>query len=276
MFGRRLLILVPHPDDEVVACAAAIGRAKAEGAWFFSLYLTHGCIARETMWPWKQKHYEKYVARRRAEAEKAAQALGITPVGWSARPARHLWREMSAVYDEIRSAIRTHNIDQLWIPAYEGGNADHDGLNAVASLLKSDVSILEFAEYNFLDGKAHSQSFPSPNGSEKILTLSSAEQQTKRAALKLYASEKLNLHYVKTERECFRPLAIYDYAQAPHAGTLWYERFHWVPFKHPGVDFTKSAEVSAAIVVFLKQKGTFDRNHASLYNTESLNIRIKQ
>jgi LmbE family N-acetylglucosaminyl deacetylase len=27
--GRRILVLVPHPDDEVVGCAAAIGRARA-------------------------------------------------------------------------------------------------------------------------------------------------------------------------------------------------------------------------------------------------------
>ena len=31
-FGSSILILVPHPDDEVVGFAAAIGRAKAAGA----------------------------------------------------------------------------------------------------------------------------------------------------------------------------------------------------------------------------------------------------
>ena len=42
MFGQRILILVPHPDDEVVAGCAAIGRAQAAGAKIFALYLTHG------------------------------------------------------------------------------------------------------------------------------------------------------------------------------------------------------------------------------------------
>jgi LmbE family N-acetylglucosaminyl deacetylase len=27
MIGRRVLILVPHPDDEIVGCGAAIARA---------------------------------------------------------------------------------------------------------------------------------------------------------------------------------------------------------------------------------------------------------
>ena len=137
MFGKRILIAVPHPDDEIVACCAAIARARAEGAEIFALYLTHGCIARETLWPWQRKHYDAFVARRRAEAETVARFLGIRPVGWASRPARRLWRDLAQVCAEIEGTITYYGIDQLWIPAYEGGNPDHDGLNAVGSLLAS-------------------------------------------------------------------------------------------------------------------------------------------
>ena len=105
MFGRRILILTPHPDDEVVACAAAIGRAKAEGAEIFALYLTDGCLARETMWPWRRGRHAEAVARRRREAEAAAERLGVSPAGWMARPTRRLWRELPEVDAEIRAAI---------------------------------------------------------------------------------------------------------------------------------------------------------------------------
>jgi LmbE family N-acetylglucosaminyl deacetylase len=300
MLNKCILILVPHPDDEVVACAAAIGRAQKNDAEVFALYLTHGCIAQETLWPWQRKHYEKFVARRRTEAEECARFLGITPVGWSSRPARHLWRELQVVADEIRTAITAHNINQLWIPAYEGGNADHDGLNAVVNFLVQDfgktglaplplaggvggglqteahtsfspsptlsaseerinsapvaLSVLEFAEYNFFNGKANSQAFPYPNGTEQTITLSPEERAKKRAALEIYKSEKQNLNYVRTDRECFRPLAVYDYSKPPHPGTLWYERFHWVPFRHPRVDFTKSDGVTKSITQFIKHK----------------------
>jgi LmbE family N-acetylglucosaminyl deacetylase len=251
MFGRCILVLVPHPDDEVVACAASIGRARAEGAEIFALYLTHGCLARETLWPWQRKNYEKLVGRRRAEAEKAAVLLDISPLGWNARPARHLWRHLPEVYAEINRAILTHNIDQLWVPAYEGGNADHDALNAAAAEVKrrneNRISILEFAEYNFAGGRAHSQEFPVPNGSEKTIVLTPEEKIMKRAALALYRSERKNLGYVRTDRECYRPLATYDYTLPAHPGTLWYARFQWVPFRHPRVDFTKPKEVSRAI-----------------------------
>src|ERR1700733_6703205 len=92
MFGKRILILAAHPDDEVVACAATIGHAQARGAEIFTLYLTHGCIARDVMWFWQREKYETRVAHRRMEGEEAARLLGVTPVGWASRPARHLWR----------------------------------------------------------------------------------------------------------------------------------------------------------------------------------------
>ena len=250
-FGRRILVLVPHPDDEVVACCAAIGRAHQQGAEIFALYLTHGCVARETLWPWQKRYYETMVSRRRAEGEQVARLLGITPICWRDRPTRHLWRSLPIVHQEVVNAIASHAIDQVWLPAYEGGHADHDGLNAIGQKLKQSVSVLEFAEYNYFGGKALAQTFPYPNGAEQVLELTAEEQQTKCAALTAYESEQGNLNYVGTVRECFRPMATYDYSQPPHSGTLWYARFHWVPFRHPRVDFTEAQEVSAAILEFL-------------------------
>jgi LmbE family N-acetylglucosaminyl deacetylase len=255
MFGKRILVLAAHPDDEVVACAAAVGRAQAKGAEIFVLFLTHGCIAQNVMWPWQRRRYERHVARRRAESEAAAKLLNITPLGWSLRPARHLWRELSAVYNEALTAADQNKIDQIWVPAYEGGNADHDALNAAGSLLRVRFNVLEFSEYNYSGRKTRSQQFPHPNASEQTITLTPAETEKKEAALALYKSEQGNLGYVKTRRECWRPLAAYDYSRPPHAGKLWYARFQWVPFRHPRVDFTDPADVSAAIVEFLKNPG---------------------
>jgi LmbE family N-acetylglucosaminyl deacetylase len=253
MFGRRILIFVPHPDDEVVACAAAIGRAKGQGAEIFALYLTDGCLARETMWPWRRADHGDGVARRRAEGEAAAARLGLTPLGWAPRPARRLWRELPQVHAEMRSAIEACAPDQIWLPAYEGGNPDHDGLNALGQLFTDQLSVLEFAEYNFLGGKPRAQQFPFPDGSEQTIELDLEERDRKRALLRLYASEQQNLNYVGLAGECYRPLAVYDYSQPPHPGRLWYARYRWVPFRHPRVDFTRSAEVSQAIVDYFEE-----------------------
>jgi LmbE family N-acetylglucosaminyl deacetylase len=251
MFGRRILILTPHPDDEVVACAAAIGRAKTEGAQIFALYLTDGCLARETMWPWRRAHHAAAVARRRREAEAAAERLGVSPVGWMARATRRLWRELPQVDAEIRAAIGARAPDQLWVPAYEGGNPDHDALNALGARFANHLSVLEFAEYNFFGGRARAQEFPFSRGDEQTIVLTAEERRRKSELLRLYASERGNLNYVGVARECFRPIAAYDYGRPPHPGTLWYARFQWAPFRHPRVDFTPPDEVSRAIVDYL-------------------------
>jgi len=255
-FGRSILILAPHPDDEVVACYAAIGRAKAAGARLRALFLTHGCVSRQTMWPWARGGYEAVVARRRAEAESVLAELGVEAAGWSDRPARDLWRHLSAAEAEIRRAVRRFGVDQIWAPAFEGGNADHDAANAIAARLAAEgLSVLEFAEYNLAGGRVNSHAFPAPMGSEATLRLTPEERAGKRRALALYASEGRNLSYVRLERETFRPLPAHDYGAPPHPGKLWYARFQWAPFRHPGVDFTKPAEVARALVDYQRDSG---------------------
>lgn len=249
-FGTRILLLVPHPDDEVVAYCAAIGRARAAGASFFAAYLTNGCVATGHVWPWQRQKQRRKITQRHQEARQVAAMLGITPVFWSKRPARHLWRQLPKTLAEILPLIEQHQINQVWVPAYEGGNADHDGLNAIGAHLATMVSVLEFAEYNWLGGRCNSQSFPYPTPDTVYLDLSPAERELKIACLARYRSEQHNLSYVGTERESFRPLIAYDYQQPPHPGLLWYMRFQWVPFHHPGVDRTTHQQISRAILAF--------------------------
>ncbi len=251
MFGKNILILVPHPDDEVVMCGAAIGRAKAQGARVSALYLTNGCLDRPVLWPWQRKHHEERVQKRRAEAESAALFLGLTPVGWSDRPARHLWRNVSDVYAEVQKMMAVHRPDQVWVPAYEGGNPDHDALNALGAQLKKGRSVLEFAVYTYFAARVQSQTFISWDETARLFTLSPEERRAKQKALDIYASERRNLSSLRVDQESYRPLAAYDYAQPPHQGTLWYNRFQWVPFRHPFIDRTSPADVSEEITAFL-------------------------
>ncbi len=254
MFGKRILILIPHPDDEVVACAAAIARARAQGARVFGVNLSHGCLARQTMWFWERGLYAQRVEQRIAESVRVADFLGIKMVGGNmARPAREIWPDLQTVYGEVMQAMQQCAPDCLWVPAYEGGNPDHDAINALASTIKN-VPVYEMAEYNFIHGIPHSNAFLAIKGNEITLTLTPEEQVMKRAALKLYESEQKNLGDMDVRYESFRPLAEYDYSKRPHEGKLWYERFQWVPFRHPRVDYTRAAEVSKAITEFLSAK----------------------
>ncbi|MBY0428246.1 MAG: PIG-L family deacetylase [Alphaproteobacteria bacterium] len=251
MFGKRILILIPHPDDEVVACAAAIARARAQGARVFGVNLSHGCLAKQTMWWWERGLYQERVDRRVAESVEVAEFLGIKMVaGNVTRAAREIWPDLQTVYGEVMQAMQQCAPDMIWVSAYEGGNPDHDAMNAVASTIKN-VPVFEIAEYNFIHGIPHSNAFLAVKGNEIVLNLTEGEQVMKRAALRLYESEQKNLVDIDVRYESFRPLAQYDYAKRPHEGKLWYERFQWVLFRHPRVDFTRGETVSKAIMEFL-------------------------
>ncbi|MHC8509260.1 MAG: PIG-L family deacetylase [Rhodospirillales bacterium] len=255
-FGARILILSPHPDDEAAGACAFIARARAAGARISVLHLTTGVPAAETLWPWERGAHAGRVRRRRAEAEAAAAALGVETAGFSDRPTRALRFSMDAAYTEIDTALGALGAlgaDALWVPAYEGAHADHDAANVLASAFTDRLAVFEFAEYTFAGGRVRSHTFIETRGGEEVITLSPAEAAEKRRALSIYASEAGNLNYIKTGQEAIRPLAAYDYSRPPHAGRMFYQRFQWVPFRHPRIDWTTPEEVSTAAAAFLQR-----------------------
>ncbi len=248
--AERILILAPHPDDEVVMCGGAIGRARAEGARVDVRFLTTGVPAPADLWPWDRRSHAARVARRRAEAEAAADLLGLRIVGFSDVPTRRLRLRLAETRAAIAADVAARRIDCLWVPAFEGAHQDHDAAHCLAATFGEDVDILEYAAYTFAGGRARSQEFFDSDGTERVLTLDDAERRLKRRALSLYGSERGNLAHVAAARECRRPLRIRDHGRPPHPGRLWYARFQWVPVRHPRVDFTPPDRVYADLARF--------------------------
>ncbi len=247
MTGRRILLLAAHPDDEAVGCAASIRRAKEDGAEIYALYLTSGVPTADRLWSWQRGTCAARIARRRREAERAAAVLGISPCGFCAWPSRTLGAHLDEARAEIARVIERQGIDVLWAPAWEGAHQDHDAANLLAAGFRDRVAAWEYAEYNFAGGIVRSQTFIAELGDEEILRLTSETAADKRAVLALYASERGNLRHVRVEQESLRPLPAHDYSQPPHAGRLFRERFQWIPFRHPRVDFDPSPAVYARL-----------------------------
>ncbi len=225
------------------------------------LDLTHGCPPRGAFWPWRRFGYAKRVARRRAEAEKTSKLLGFARLADDDLPARRLAQNLDAQFRRALKAVHAHKIDTLWVPAYEGAHADHDAANAIAGALCRTLPALrawEFAEYNNAGGRLASNEFPVANGTETTIAPDNEDDgRWKSSVLACYVSERANLANVadrRVFRETFRPLPAHDYTKPPHGGRLFYERFHWLPFRHPRIDFTRSGEVSAAIAAFLARR----------------------
>jgi hypothetical protein len=52
------------------------------------------------------------------------------------------------------------------------------------------------------------------------------------------------------ETESLRSLPPHDYAAPPHAGKLFRELLHWVPFRHPQIDPEPTRAVLQALADF--------------------------
>lgn len=239
----RVLILAPHPDDEIVACGIAAMRARAAGAQLFVLYLTTGVPDPAAFWSWQRPSHRARVRRRRDEALAAASLLRLEPVGFRETPARRLRFDLDIAARDIAAAAAACGAEALWVPTFEGAHQDHDAANALAAAVAGVLPVREFAAYNFAGGRVRSNRFAIEQGGEVPIQATPAEAEHKCEALRLYASERGNLAHLGTTREDYRPLPVHDYGAPPHPGQLFRERFHWVPLRHPRVDFDPSAEV---------------------------------
>jgi LmbE family N-acetylglucosaminyl deacetylase len=251
--ARRILVLIPHPDDETAGCCIALMRARAAGAELFGVVLTTGIPAASVLWPWSRKRHPARVERRNAECRAATAALELAQLQFRSLAARQLRSSLLDAYSDLVTLCSDWQIDTLWAPAYEGGHPDHDSTNVLACELVSrhpGLRGFEYAEYNNASGRPASHTFPQAHGTEYDLVPSLEEARFKQQQLATYRSARRDLSYIGLERECFRPLAEYDYTQPPHPGKLFYERFHWVFIRHPSIDFTKGAEVCADLVRF--------------------------
>ena len=240
---RRVLILAPHPDDEIVACGIAAMRARREGAAVSVVFLTTGVPPREVLWPWQRARYEARVTRRRDEAERAATLLQIGLGGFSDIPSRRLVSHLDEAAESVKRTLEATAATELWVPAFEGAHQDHDAANALAAGFRDRLPVWEFAAYNYAGGKVRTNRFFDARGGVVEIEADRDEVALKRRALALYASERGNLRHIRMLEEAYRPLPRHDYAAPPHAGTLFRERFHWAPFRHPRIDFTPSVEI---------------------------------
>jgi LmbE family N-acetylglucosaminyl deacetylase len=238
-----ILVLAPHPDDEVVGFAALIGRRRAAGVAVSVLFLTDGVPPADLMWPWSRRRRAAKVARRRAEAVDSCRMLDAGVAGFLDIPSRRLKDNLDLAGAAVVAAVERLGVDVLWVPAYEGGHQDHDAASFLAAGLAGIVAVREAPLYSFADGRVRRQEFIAGPESAEEAVLTAEERERKRALLAVYASERGNLGYVGVEREALRPPPPTDYSRPPHPGKTFYQRFQWVPFRHPRVDFTTPEEV---------------------------------
>jgi LmbE family N-acetylglucosaminyl deacetylase len=231
--GPRALVLVAHPDDEVVGAA---GRLR----FLPDVHIVH--VTDGAPYDLRDaraaghRTRETYAAARRQEALAALSLAGIP-----ADRVRCLGRvDQQAAYDltgltlDVAALFRALAPELVLTHPYEGGHPDHDAVAFAARAAQRILArngtpcpaLLELSSYHAgPHGIATSSFLPYAGYRPRVLSLAPAALSLKRRMLACHASQWRTLRWFSVSVECFRVAPPYDFTAPPHEGRLWYERY---------------------------------------------------
>lgn len=132
--GKSVLVLSPHPDDEVVGCGGVLAKHTASGDYAKILYMTDGRQGTH----YRSMDPEKLVSLRKAEAERARNIIGIKDFRHLDYPDGKL-RLNSETIETIREELATITPDVVYTPFFFETHPDHSTTaNILAAALKSN------------------------------------------------------------------------------------------------------------------------------------------
>ncbi|EIJ43321.1 putative LmbE-like protein [Beggiatoa alba B18LD] len=132
-----ILVLAPHPDDEVFGCGGAIMQHIAQGNTVRVIILTDGSAATTHA---DEDARRAYIQLRQAESRQAAKHLGYgEPLFWEI-PDRHLQVD-SQLIEKLRDFITTNQIQQIYAPSPAEIHPDHYACAQLALSLLAQLPI---------------------------------------------------------------------------------------------------------------------------------------
>jgi len=119
----RILVVAPHPDDEVVGCGGTLALAAARGAVVHVVVVFDGALGD----PEGRFEPSDYTERRRREAERAGAHLGIERYTFLGLPEGHLATDAELDEGAARLAQLVAEIepDVILAPWAEDDHVDH-------------------------------------------------------------------------------------------------------------------------------------------------------
>lgn len=227
--GIPVALVAAHPDDETVGAGACLGL-------FGRLLLIHatdgapanGVDARAAGFASVAEYAEARGVELRAALFLAGADPELVGLGFTDQAASE---NMHAAAQALARLLAGHGAACVITHPYEGGHPDHDAtahmVHAACALLPSPPCIMEMTSYHATPGGMASGLFL-PNGEPHVtVPLSMMERAAKRAMLDAFTTQYATLAPFGAVEECFRRAPPYDFAQPPHPGMLYYERFDW-------------------------------------------------
>ncbi len=126
--GDPILVLAPHPDDEVMGCGGFLARASDEGREIHVIILTDGAAQGEP-------------EERRAESLEAARRLGLSEPVFAGFEDRGLEHDRPELTEAIRHALERTDPRLLLVPSPAEVHPDHRAVALAAYHLLSDPEV---------------------------------------------------------------------------------------------------------------------------------------
>ena len=242
----KIQIFAPHPDDDLIGCGGILLKAKGN---IQIVYVTKGIL--------KDK-FEEIAERRKKGIIGALKQLKVEQIFLGFYELSFLDRKVAKkAYDAINEAILKFKPDKIYVPAFEGGNFDHDITNyLVSKAATSDV--YEYQMYNNYVGirklaeilirKAmillglrgllwdNERFIPVKNSKSYFLNMNKKALAKKNELIRKYEQiSKTKADQGRTwpyKRDLFRTLPKHDYTKKPHKGfmELGYTRANNIQF----------------------------------------------
>jgi N-acetylglucosamine malate deacetylase 2 len=224
------VILVAHPDDEVIGFGALMQRMRRP----IVAFATDGAPRDPYFW----RNYgsrEVYAEVRQQEARAALAIVGAEPVFLADHVAggivdQELFRRLPQATEAFSHAMDELKPGALLTLSYEGGHPDHDSACFIASVIgrRMGIPVWEAPLYHrHPDGKGAIQNFHQRSGEEIDLHVEGEAMRKKVEMFHTYKSQRLVLDGFRPEVETFRPIANYDFTRRPMPWKLNYELWQW-------------------------------------------------
>ena len=175
-----LLVLAPHPDDDVLGCSLLMRRVAAAGKRIVIVWLTDGGASHGDLSPNARR---RLVERRQAEGIAGVSALGVAP------EATHFLGfqdgALAQCVDEARQHLQCicsdHGVDMVVVTDKGDGHPDH----RAAFLIASQLNVARLYSYP-ISARYDGDAYAPPDGAVHI---PSTDHEIKRGALLRHQSQ---------------------------------------------------------------------------------------
>lgn len=117
--AERVLVLAPHPDDDVIGCGGLLKMLANDGAKIKVIYFSDGSFGTKD-----KSHDKSLISVREEETREASKIIGVGEGKFLRLPDLHL-RSSSDLAAQIRREIEFDKPDLILAPSFEDLHPDH-------------------------------------------------------------------------------------------------------------------------------------------------------